>query len=108
MALQRNEPVWLTEDYEISITELTELSGLSEADVRELVDYGCITPVDPDSRQWTFKGKCVTTVRAASRLRGSFELEPHGVALVVSLLERIGDLEAQVNALRAQMPRRMR
>ena len=108
MALQRDEAVWLTEEYELTMTELTELSGLTEAELRELVDYGCIAPVDPDSTQWIFKGKCVTTVRAASRLRESFDLEPHGVALVVSLLDRIDDLEAQLNTLRAQMPRRIR
>ena len=108
MALQRDEAVWLTEAYELTLTELTELSGLTEAELRELVDYGCITPVDPDSTQWIFNGKCVTTVRAASRLRASFDLEPHGVALVVSLLDRINDLEAQINALRAQMPHRIR
>ena len=108
MALQRDEAVWLTEEYELTLTELTELSGLTEAELRELVDYGCIAPVDPHSTQWVFKGKCVTTVRAASRLRASFELEPHGVALVVSLLDRISDLEAQLNTLRAQMPRHIR
>ena len=108
MALQRDEAVWLTEEYELTMTELTELSGLTEAELRELVDYGCIAPVDPDSRDWVFKGKCVMTVRAASRLRSSFELEPHGVALVVSLLDRIHDLEAQLARLSAQMPRRIR
>ena len=108
MALQPDETVWLTEEYELTMTELTELSGLTEAELRELVAYGCIAPVDPNSTQWIFKGKCVTTVRAASRLRASFDLEPHGVALVVSLLDRISDLQAQLNALRAQMPRRIR
>jgi hypothetical protein len=47
-------------------------------------------------------------VRTASRIRVSFDLEPHGLALVVSLLERIDDLEAQLTTLRAQTPRRMR
>ena len=108
MALQRDEAVWLTEAYELTLTELTELSGLTEAEVRELVDYGCIAPVDAGATQWVFKGRCVTTVRAASRLRSGFDLEPHGVALVVSLLDRINDLEAQLNALRAQMPHRIR
>ena len=108
MALRRDEAVWLTEEYELTMTELTELSGLTEAELRELVDYGCIAPVDPDSREWVFKGKCVTTVRAALRLRSSFELEPHSVALVVSLLDRIHDLEAQLARLSAQMPRRIR
>jgi hypothetical protein len=85
--------------------ELAQLSGLSEAEVRELVDYGAITPVDAASSQWVFKGSHLTTVRTACRLRVSFELEPHGVALVVTLLERIRDLESQLGRVRAQAPR---
>ena len=48
----------------------------------------------------------MVTIRAAGRLRDNFDLEPHGVALVVTLLNRIRDLEAQLRELRAQMPRR--
>jgi len=98
------EAVWLTEDREFSLAELAELSGLSEPDLHELVDYGAITPLNQDSPQWAFKGECVVTVRAACRLRVNFDLEPHAVALVVSLLDRIHDLEAQLTRLRAQMP----
>lgn len=99
------EAVWLTEDSEFSFAELATLSGLSEAELRELVDYGAIAPVDPDSPRWTFKGRCLVTVRAAFRLRTSFELEPHAVALVVSLLDRIHALEGELGSLRAQLPR---
>jgi hypothetical protein len=99
------EAVWLTEDNEFSLPELVELSGLSEAELRELADYGAITPVNPDSPQWVFKGKCLITVRAACRLRASFDLDPHGVALVISLLDRIHGLEEELGSLRAQLPR---
>jgi len=102
------EAVWLTEDHRFSLAELTELSSLSEAELRELVDYGCIAPVDPGSSQWVFTAECLWTVRTASRIRAGFDLEPHGMALVVTLLERIRDLEAQLDALRARTPRRMR
>ncbi len=104
MEAKRVEAIWLTEDHEFSLAELAELSGLSESDLHELVDYGAITPMNPDSPQWAFKGECLVTVRAACRLRVNFDLEPHGVALVVSLLERIHDLEAQLTRLHAQMP----
>lgn len=100
------EAVWLTEDREFSLAELVEISGLTEAELREFVEYGAIAPVDPDSSEWIFKGACVITVRAACRLRASFDLEPHGVALVISLLDRIRDLEAQLGSLRAQLPQR--
>ena len=105
MATRHEEAVWLTEECQFSMNEIVELSGLSEAEVRELVDYGAITPVDPGSVQWIFHGECLSTVRAASRLRVGFDLEPHGVALVVSLLERIRDLESQLDRARAQTPR---
>jgi len=99
---------WLTEECEFSLAELVELSGLSEGELRDLVEYGAITPVNPDSPQWVFPGKSLPTVRAACRLRLSFDLEPHGMALVISLLDRIHDLEAQMDSLRAQLPRRAR
>lgn len=104
MEAKQAEAVWLTEDREFSLAELAELSGLSEADLRELVEYNAITPVDPDALHWIFKGGCLITVRTACRLRVSFDLEPHAVALVVSLLDRIHDLEAQLTRLHAQMP----
>jgi len=105
---ERAEAVWLTEDHEFSLADLADLSGLSEVDLRELVEYGAIMPVNPESPQWVFPGQCLPTVRAACRLRVSFDLEPHGVALVISLLDRIHDLEAQMGSLRAQLPHRTR
>ena len=105
MQIKPVEAVWLAEDNEFSFPELVELSGLSEAELHELVDYGAITPVDPDSPQWVFKGRCLITVRAAYRLRVSFDLDPHGIALVVSLLDRIHGLEEELGSLRAQLPR---
>ena len=108
MKAEHTEAVWLTEDNEFSLAELAELSGLSEAELRELVDYGAVTPVNPDSSPWIFNGKCLLTVRTACRLRISFDLDPHGVALIVSLLDRIHGLEAQLGSLRAQLPHHSR
>ena len=108
MKAEHTEAVWLTEDNEFSLAELAELSGLSEAELRELVDYGAVTPINPDSSAWVFTGKCLLTVRMACRLRISFDLDPHGVALTVSLLDRIHELEAQLGSLRAQLPQHTR
>lgn len=108
MQTERAEVVWLTAEHELTLAELADSSGLSEAELRELVDYGAVTPIDPESSAWVFSGKCLLTVRMACRLRAGFELDPHGVALVVSLLERIHELEAQMRSLRAQQPRPIR
>jgi chaperone modulatory protein CbpM len=101
---EHTEAVWLTEDTQFSLAQLAELAGIPESEVRELVDYGAVTPVNPEASPWIFNGKCLLTIRTASRLRVSFDLEPHGVALIVSLLERIHDLETELGSLRAQFP----
>ena len=106
MKSEHTEAVWLTEDTQFSLAQLAELAGIPESEVRELVDYGAVTPVDPEASPWIFNGKCLLTIRTACRLRVSFDLEPHGVALIVSLLERIHDLEAQLGSVRAQFPQR--
>ena len=96
---------WLHEQYELSVAELCELSGLSESELRVLVEYGAIAPADPDARDWTFRADRLVVARSASRLRRDFELEPQGLALAVTLLERVRDLEEQLRDLRARIPR---
>jgi chaperone modulatory protein CbpM len=104
VAARPDEAVWLSEHEAFPLAELAELSGLSEAEIRELVEYGAIAPVDPAAPQWAFTGDCLVTVRTACRLRVSFDLEPHELALVISLLDRIRGLEAEMAAFRAQQP----
>jgi chaperone modulatory protein CbpM len=105
---EHTEALWLTDDNEFTGAELAELAGISEAELNELVDYGAVTPINPDALPWFFNGTCLLTIRTASRLRVSFDLDPHGVALTVSLLDRIHGLEAQLASLRAQLPRHTR
>ena len=108
MEIESADVQWLTERCEFSIHELVELSGSSVEELRELVEFGAITPVNPESTNWVFPGQCLLTARAACRLRASFDLEAHGVALVISLLDRIRDLEAEMDSLHAQLPGRAR
>ena len=105
MAAEQDDAVWVTESQQYSLAELVSLSGLSEIELRELVEYGALRPANPQGPSWVFSGQCLLSVRAAYRIRASFELEPHGLALVVSLLERIRGLEARLRDLHAQQPR---
>jgi chaperone modulatory protein CbpM len=92
-------------DEHLPLAEFADLCGLSEAEVRELVDYGALAPDETGTEQWVFGVRSITVARTARRLREDFELEPHGVALLLAYLERIHDLEAELCALRAQLPR---
>ncbi len=104
MRTELTEVLWLDEHHDLSLTRLAELSGLSEAELRELTDYGVLPPADPDALQLSFHSDCIVIARTACRLRDELELDVHGLALILSLLDRVHDLEAQLNAVRAQQP----
>jgi chaperone modulatory protein CbpM len=95
---------WLHAHYELSLAQLCELSGLSETELRELVECGALAPVDPGSREWTFGADRLVVARSAFRLRKDLDLDSQGLALVVALLERVRGLEEQLRGLRARIP----
>jgi chaperone modulatory protein CbpM len=106
MQIEQTDALWLDLRSAYSLAELAQCSGLSEAELRELVDYGAVAPINPGDAQWTFSGDIVLTVQTAGRLRADLELEPQALALALTLIKRIHELEAQIGALRAQLPRR--
>ena len=105
---EQDDAVWLDAGQEISLSEVVRFSGLSEAELRDLVDYGVLAPTDPQRGEWTFSGDIVVTIQAAARLRDDLELDPHALALALTLIGRIRELETQLRSVRAQLPRRSR
>jgi len=105
MRVELTEVLWLEEHHELSLTELAELSGLTQAELHELVDCGAIVPVDPRSGSPAFRADDIVAAKTAARLRRAFELDVEGLALAMALLERVHDLEAQLTRLQAQAPR---
>jgi chaperone modulatory protein CbpM len=105
LKVELSEAVWMDEQGVVTLVELAECSGLTQADLRELVDLGALEPMDPQAREWSFGAHCIVAARTASRLRSDFELDYHGVALVLSLLERVRELESRVQRLDARLPR---
>lgn len=105
MAAQDDDAVWLYAYTEVTLVQLAQASGLEEALLRELVDYGALAPADAAAEEWCFSAACVARLRAAARLRSDLELDTPALALVVRFLERIDELEAQVRDLGAQLAR---
>ena len=108
MRVEITEAVWLDESLELSLAELSQFSGLSEAELHQLVDCEALAPTDPAAAPAAFGAHWLATARTACRLRDDFELDPDGLALVLSLLERIRGLESQVRGLQARLPHRSR
>ena len=108
MTVEPDDAQWLVASHEVSFARLAEFSGLSAAELQELVDGGVIVPLDPGAAERTFHAGCIVTVRTAGRLRDELELDTHSLALALTLIDRIRELEAQLRELRAQLPRPFR
>jgi chaperone modulatory protein CbpM len=108
MSTELVDAAWLSESGQVSLEELAALSGLAPAALRELVDYGVLRPVDTAEVQWSFGAHWVVMTRTACRLRDDFELDLDALALTVSFLDRIRDLEVQLRSAHARLPGRLR
>ncbi|MBM4201322.1 MAG: hypothetical protein FJ189_08555 [Gammaproteobacteria bacterium] len=104
MADEPTETLWLHRYHACSLTEFSDLSGLTETELREWVEVGVLAPDDPATEPWSFSADCLVTVRTACRLRRDFDLDTDSVALLVALLNRVHALEAEVRELRAKLP----
>ena len=71
---------------------------------KELEDSGAIAPVDPDAATQTFSADYLVLARTACRLRNDFELDTRGLAVALTLLDRVRALETELRELRAQLP----
>ena len=70
--------------------------------IEDLVANGLIEPADEAEQPPAFHLCCVLTVKTARRLRDDFQLDRHGVALALTLVRRIRELQAELGALRAR------
>jgi len=103
--LETVEAVWLNESEFCSMDELAEWSGLSQAELNDLVDMGLIQPKPAGGERVIFQQHYLVVARTARRLRDDFELDRHGLAVAVRLLQRIRELEGQLGSARAQLMR---
>jgi len=86
------------------VAELAELSGLTEAEILEFLEYGVLAPAPSAAGTLVFDVRSLSVARTARRLREDYDLEAHAVALLIAYLERIRELEAEVRLLRARLP----
>lgn len=103
MKLDIAEALAMDEQGVLTMAQLVEVSDLSEAELRALVDYGALTPVDPTAPSWTFTAAWIVVARTAGRLRRDFELDAHSLSVVLRYAQRIEALEAELRAMRARL-----
>jgi chaperone modulatory protein CbpM len=98
------EVLWLDEHRLVTLEELVELSGLHRAELLELVSSGVLPAHEAAGDYYRFSARVVTVARTACRLRDDFELDTRGLAVALTLLERVRALEEELARLRAQLP----
>jgi chaperone modulatory protein CbpM len=94
------DAVWPDPQRRVRLSELADLSGLSESQVVELVEYGALAPAA--GARWEFSVSSISVARTARRLADDFALETHAVALLLAYLDRIRELENALRAAQAQ------
>ncbi|MDB5768196.1 MAG: merR regulatory family protein [Collimonas fungivorans] len=98
------EAVWLNDADACTLEELAEYSGLSHAELAELVTLGAIEPDRGPAAAYVFRSQTIVVARTARRLRDDFELDTQGLAVALNLLQRIQALEARLAAADARLP----
>ncbi len=108
MTQEQVEWRWLDTRETISLAELSDCCGMSEAELDELVDYCALVPVAPSNPQRAFSAHWVVPLRTASKMRVDFDLDIFTVAILLGNLNRIEELERQVHSLQALLPPELR
>jgi chaperone modulatory protein CbpM len=99
------EVLWLDEHRVVSLEELVECSGLTRAELLELVQGGAIPFREVHGTSYTFSARVIHVARTAGRLRDELELDMAGLGVALQLLERVRGLEEEITRLRAMLPR---
>ena len=101
MTQERIEAVWIEEHRVLSLDELDERWGLAASQLQAFVEHGVLEPDAAADGRPAFTLETVAVARTACRLQQELDLEPHAVGVVLSLLDRVRELESELAALRA-------
>jgi chaperone modulatory protein CbpM len=88
----------------VALEVVLAASGLAREEVIELIEIG-VFQLAGSSPVWTFHASTITLARRACRLRDTFDLNVSGIALALTYLERIEQLERRLRELESQLPR---
>lgn len=83
----------------LTFVQFIQEAEIEEKKCREYIDIGWLQPVNDD----LFSPNDIFKVRKADRLCRDFDLPSHAGAMIVDLLEKIDDLESQLEQLRSNM-----
>jgi len=84
----------------VAFAQLLELTGIPRVEVVELVDLGWITPATTGADEYLFRLRDVYRIHKLMRLVNDLEIPFNCGSIVVDLLERVEELEKEIEELR--------
>jgi chaperone modulatory protein CbpM len=80
----------------LSVDELSRLCTVDTTYIIELVEEGVLHGSGSDANDWRFPGAALRRARTALRLQRDLEINLPGVALVLELMEELGQLRTEL------------
>ncbi|HEX7327612.1 MAG TPA: chaperone modulator CbpM [Casimicrobiaceae bacterium] len=101
MASDAFDAIEIEEAAVVTVTELSARSGLTEFELRELVECGALRPSHGEGASFVFSRRSLTIARTARRLRDEYALDDvHSLAVLLRYVQRIEELEAELRRYR--------
>jgi chaperone modulatory protein CbpM len=95
------EAAWPEMGDTVGFTDLALACAMSLDDVRELMEFGALLPLESSNPEPVFAITCVEPLRTAGKLRRDYDLDLFVVVIVLDYLRRIDALESQLRTLQA-------
>lgn len=84
----------------VAWAQLVEFTAITPSGMAELVELGWIEPAKTSNDEYLFSLRDVYRIQKLLRLCNDLEVTTQGGSIIVDLLERIEELEAEVEGLR--------
>ncbi|RLM19021.1 chaperone-modulator protein CbpM [Brenneria alni] len=95
----------MAEEMTFTIVELCQSVDISQDELVEVVGLGVIVPLEPDKPRWIFDYHALHCLRRAQRLQAELDLDWSGIAMTLTLLDKIDALKKENDQLRRQLNR---
>lgn len=89
--------------YVLTLTEITQCVRIPAETIIVIVDHGIVEPRGQRPEEWQFEPHMLATLRRAIRLQQDLELDWEGIAVVLSLMEKLQQLRGENRLLRQQL-----
>lgn len=90
----------IEDEPDLSLDELCEACQITPDFIIELIEYGSIEPKGVSVESWRFDMQQLRRIRQVLRLQHDLEVNLAGAILAIDLMDRIEELQTQVELLK--------